>query len=74
MEYETLSNRIMCIKMKVKPVDLFLIQVCAPTLEADEQETEVSYEDLMQTVQKHKKSGISSIKTGDFNGKVDCSR
>jgi hypothetical protein len=41
-----------------------------PKVEAEEQETEAFYEDSVQTIQKHKKSGECLIILGDLKEKM----
>ena len=60
----------MTIKIKTKPVDIVIVQVYAPTSEAQEEEIEDFYEELAHAIHTDKKNGDCLIVMGDLNGKV----
>jgi len=44
--YQTVSDRIVCMRIKAKPVDLVVTQVYVPTNDASQTETEEFYSNL----------------------------
>ena len=63
------SERICYLKLKVqKNINLLIIQVYAPTLDAEETEREKFYEDLERVLQKENE--YYKIVMGDWNGKI----
>jgi exonuclease III len=73
-EQATISERVMYIKLKAKPADLLIMQVYAPNLDAEEEQIEAFYEEVSQTIRRHKKSGECLIVMGDFNSRVGANR
>ena len=74
VHYQTVSDRILGIRLKAHPVDMVLVQVYAPTSEATEEEMEVFYDDVAQLVKEQKKSADCLIIMGDLNGKVGAGK
>ena len=68
--YHTVSDRIVCIRLKAQPVDVIVIQVYAPTNDAPQTETEEFYSELENVVKLQKKYQDCLVVMGDFNGKV----
>lgn len=68
--YYVVSERIISIKVRAKPVDLAIIQVYAPTNDAAQAEVEDFYEQIERSVKECKKSQDCLVIIGDFNGKV----
>ena len=74
VHYQTVSDRILGIRLKAHPVGMVLVQVYAPTSEATEEEMEVFYDDVAQLVKEQKKSADCLIIMGDLNGKVGAGK
>ena len=68
--YDNKSERLACIKIQAKPCNILIIQTYAPNEDAEEEEKEEFYEDLIKLVKEHKKSRDKLIIMGDWNGKV----
>ena len=68
--YDTVSDRIICIRLKAKPVNMLIIQVYAPTNDSPETEIEAFYEQLSSAVTLNKKHEDCLVVMGDLNGKV----
>ena len=67
--YEPVNERIISVKIRVKPRNVTVVQVYAPTTAGEEEEIEAFYEELAKTVNKTSKREIGMI-MGDFNAKV----
>ena len=67
--YWTISDQVIIIKLKYKPVDINLIQVYAPTSESSVEDLEESYGILDSAVKLCKNNEIKII-MGDLNTKV----
>ena len=69
--WHNVSERIICLKLNSKPVNMIIIQVYAPTNDATQSEVEEFYEQLEEAVKVQKKKYRDClIIMGDFNGKV----
>ena len=68
--YEMITERIICIKITAKPVDLILIQCYAPTNDAVASEVENFYQQIDEVIKKTKQYCDCLIVMGDLNGKV----
>ena len=68
--WHEVSERIICLKLKCKPVSMIILQVYAPTSDATQAEVEEFYEQIEEVVKVQKKYGDCLIVMGDFNGKV----
>ena len=68
--YQTISERIVSVRMKATPVSICIVQVYAPTGEADIEEVEKFYKDIEKTVKTQKKWGDVVIIMRDFNAKI----
>jgi len=64
------SERIISIKVRAKPIDLAIIQVYAPTNDAAQREVEDFYEQIERSVKECKKSKDCLVIMDDSNGKV----
>jgi len=64
------SKRIICVKIKSKPVDVIIIQVYAPTIDATQTEIGDFYLEIDDVVKLQKKFQDCLIIIGDFNDKV----
>ena len=67
--HNSISDRIVMIKLNTKPVPLNIIQVYAPTSDCDDEEIETFYNDLRSTKDKIP-SRERCIIMGDLNAKV----
>ncbi|XP_017302944.1 craniofacial development protein 2-like [Diaphorina citri] len=67
------SERVIGIKINTTPVNTFIIQAYAPTLDSNEEEKNKFYDDLNDTL-KHKAFQEILIVMGDFNAKVGNSK
>ncbi|XP_039309130.1 craniofacial development protein 2-like [Solenopsis invicta] len=67
--YETVSDRIISIRLKAKPCTLNIIQVYAPTSEADEEDMDNFYSSLQRIIEKIPNREVTII-MGDWNAKV----
>jgi exonuclease III len=70
MMCEPVSDRIIVMRIKMKPVNILIIQVYAPCEDDEDEEKEQFYERLDQTVKTYKKGRECIVVMGDFNGKV----
>ena len=68
--HQAVSDRIVCIRLKAKPVDMLVVQVYAPTNDSPESEVEEFYEQLDSVMKSHKKYKDCVVIMGDLNGKV----
>src|SRR5687768_3941485 len=50
ISYEPINSRLLTVRIKVAPQDITIIQVYAPTTDADEREHEQSYDQLQTTI------------------------
>ena len=66
-----ISDRVMMAKIKGQPFDINIIQAYAPTSDHGDDETEVFYEEMKQTMS-YVKCGEVVIAMGDFNAQVGC--
>ncbi len=71
--YWPVSERIILVKLKAKPLNIALIQIYAPTTESTEEEVERFYEKL-DAAMKQCKSQEIKIVMGDMNAKVGQGR
>ena len=69
MGYNPVNSRILSVRLSGRPWNLTLIQVYAPTNQADEQEKENFYTCLQQVYQRVPKQDIVLL-SGDFNAKI----
>uniref|UniRef100_A0A8D8YDR6 Craniofacial development protein 2 n=1 Tax=Cacopsylla melanoneura TaxID=428564 RepID=A0A8D8YDR6_9HEMI len=67
------SERVIAIKIKAQPVDLFIIEAYAPTSDAAEEEVDEFYESVKNVINKKKSRDILLL-IGDFNSKVGKQR
>ena len=63
------NNRMISVRFQGKPFNITVIQVCAPTSNAEEAEVERFYEDLQDLLELTPKKDILFI-IGDWNAKV----
>ncbi|GFS21487.1 craniofacial development protein 2-like [Elysia marginata] len=68
-EYDTVNDRIMSIRLKGTAHNLTIIQTYAPTTQASEEERELFYDCLQQTLDSVQKQDEILI-MGDFNATV----
>ena len=69
VSYEPISPRLVSVRIKAAPQDITLIQVYAPTADAEEDEHEQFYDQLQAAISKVPKKSILMV-MGDFNAKV----
>lgn len=69
MGYETVSDRIMSVRLQAKPQNITIIQIYAPTTTAEEEEITAFYEEMQQVIKKTSKKDYLVV-MGDFNAKV----
>ena len=67
--YNTISDRLMTVKLNTKPVPLNIIMVYAPTSKSTDEEIELFYNDLQTAKDKIPRREICII-MGDLNAKV----
>jgi len=67
--YETISDRVLVVRLNAKPRNITLIEVCGPTTAATDEEMERFYQDLSQAVKQVPKRDMLLV-MGDFNAKV----
>ena len=67
--YNAVSERLISVHLRAKPVNLTLIQVYAPTSDADEEEREEVYNCLEELLE-HTPGKDAVIVMGDFNAKI----
>ena len=63
------NNKMISVRFQGKPFNITVIQVCAPTNNAEETEVEQFYEDLWDLLELTPKKYVLFI-TGDWNAKV----
>ena len=63
------NSRIISIRMAEKPINIAVIQVYAPTTSHSDEETEMFYETLEETIARTRKKDITII-IGDWNAKI----
>ena len=63
------NDRMISVRFQGKPFNITIIQVCAPTSNAEEAEVEQFYEDLQDLLELTPKKGVLFI-IGDWNAKV----
>jgi len=68
--FQMVSERIICVKIRAKPVDLIVIQTYAPTSDAAQAEVDEFYHQIDDVVKTQKKYQDCLIVMGDFNSKV----
>ena len=67
--YWAVTDRVILVKLSGYPMDINIIQVYAPTTEADEESIEEFYEDIEKVVRQCKNHELNII-MGDLNSKV----
>ena len=67
--YNAVSERLISVHLQAKPMNLTLIQVYAPTSDADEEEREEVYNCLEELLE-HTPRKDAVIVMGDFNAKI----
>ena len=67
--YSLKNNRMISVRFQDKPFNITVIQVCAPTSNAEEAEVERLYEDLQNLLELTPKKDVLFI-IGDWNAKV----
>ena len=60
----SLKNRMISVRFQGKPFSITVIQVYAPTSNAEEAEVEQFYEDLQELLEHPKKMSFSLLETG----------
>ena len=70
MHYETISDRIMLLRLQATPVNMLVIQVYAPCEDEEDDKKDKFYEMLDQVIADNRKGRECLIVMGDFNGKV----
>lgn len=68
-EYRAVSDRIVVVRLESKPANINIVQIYAPTSEADDMEIEAFYADLEDTLGTFPNREITII-MGDFNAKI----
>jgi len=68
--YDNVSDRIIQIRLKTAPVEMNIIQVYAPTSDAELEVIDKFYEDIEKAVKSSKRFQDCLIIMGDLNGKV----
>lgn len=64
-----ITERVMLIQMKARPVDINIIQVYAPTADKEEQEIQDLYNSINEILKKLRKEDVVIV-MGDFNSKI----
>jgi len=70
MLFEPISDRIMLLRLKMKPVDVIVVQIYAPCEDETDVEKERFYERVDQVIKDYRKGRECLVVMGDFNGKV----
>ena len=65
------NDRMISVRLHSKPFNITVIQVCAPTSNAEETEVERFYEDLQDLLELTPKKDVL-FTIGDWNAKVGC--
>ena len=65
----SVNSRIISIRIKAKPINITIIQVYAPITSHSDEETEMFYETLEETIARTWKKDITII-IGDWNAKI----
>src|SRR5688572_17648699 len=74
MMVEPISERIIIMRLMMKPMNLLIVQIYAPCEDEEEEEKDQFYEALDQTLREYKKGRKCLVVMGDFNGKVGNGR
>src|SRR5688572_17370456 len=74
MMVEPISERIIVMRLKMKPTNVLIAQIYAPCEDEEEEEKDQFYERLDQTLREYKKGRECLVVMGDFNGKVGNGR
>src|SRR5215467_2817125 len=69
MKYHIVSDRIISIRLLGKPVNITVIQIYAPTTDAEEEDVDIFYDQLQAEIDKTCNQDLLLI-TGDWNAKV----
>ena len=69
VEVETVSDRIMRVKLKASPVDLNIVQVYMPTSSYSDEDVEDVYEQVEEVIERTRR-GACQIVMGDWNSQV----
>ena len=69
LNYTTISNRVISIRLKASPINITIIQIYAPTSTYNDEEIEQFYETVDNTIQESHKKNILIVQ-GDFNAKI----
>ncbi|XP_008485907.1 uncharacterized protein LOC103522587 [Diaphorina citri] len=69
----SISERVIALRIKAQPVDLFIVECYAPTSDASDDDIESFYESMRKVI-KMKKSKEALILAGDLNAKVGSER
>ena len=64
--YWSISDRVLCVRMKEHPTDIFIIQVYAPTSGSSDEEIEKFYEEVNIALSKSKHREVKLV-MGDWN-------
>jgi len=67
---ECYSDRLLFVKINVKPVDIVLAQVYMPTTNHDDIEIEKLYEEISEILHQEDRDQVNVIVMGDFNSIV----
>ena len=67
---ECYNDRLICVKISVKPVDIVLVQVYMPTANQDENEIEKLYEEISEIQHQEGRVQVNAIVKGDFKSVV----
>lgn len=70
MEWDNITDRIMCVKIKSTPVNMNMFITYAPTADKESAVKEAFYEQLKEVIKSKKIFGENVIVMGDFNAKV----
>src|SRR5688572_22251357 len=74
MMVEPISERIIIMRLMMKPMNMLIVQIYAPCEDEDEEEKDQFYEALDQTLKEYKKGRECLVVMGDFNEKVGNGR
>lgn len=73
VDFVPYSDRTALLKLRVKPNDLNIVQVYAPTADSPDQEVEQFYSEIKELLKLTKKHDVNVI-IGDFNAKIGKSK
>lgn len=72
--FETISERLIILRLNAKPVPILIVQVYAPVEDEDDEIKDIFYEEVNSVIKRIKKHQECLIVMGDLNAKVGSQR